>query len=371
MDIRTLIFAAVLTSGSGCAEMKWWKPTSGKAPDGVPTAQLSPQVRSEASPIVQAPANASASAQLAKLTGKSPKVAAVEMTVLWRNRPDYLPDPSRNGEMCAGLAGQLFLYGPGMQFAQADGKLLITLIDETPRPPGQEPNKPEVWEFDKDTLRKLVTMDERFGKSYALFLPWPSYRADITKIRMAVRYDPEEGHSLYAPETKITIDTSVPGAEAEWTNQVRVPGAQSMQQPGGFSAIGGPPPSGLTGPASGPGLGVLSSSGAPSQPQVPMAQPGGQVPGGYGALPTPPPNFGTVQPVPPSALPGGPLPPNAGVPVGPQGGPMAPIAPPSAAPQGGPVAPLSPIAPGGAGGAGGAMAIPPDLPPIVMTIPRR
>jgi hypothetical protein len=143
-----------------------------------------------------------------KRIGSENKVEATEMTVLWRNRPAYLPDPSRNGEMCTGLAGQLFLYGPGMQFAQADGKLMITLFDDTPRPPGQEPNKPEVWAFDKDTLRKLVTVDERFGKSYALFLPWPSYRADVTKIRVSVRYDPEEGHSLSLSDTKITIDTS-------------------------------------------------------------------------------------------------------------------------------------------------------------------
>jgi hypothetical protein len=401
MDLRTVMFAAVLASGSGCAEMKWWKNTSGKAPEGVPTAQLSPQVRSEASPIVQGSGPSSASAQLAKLTGKSSKVAAANITVMWRNRPDYLPDPSHNGEMCAGLVGQLFLYDANMQFAPADGTLMITLFDESPRPPGQKPRDPEVWAFNKDTLRKLVTMDERFGKSYALFLPWPSYSADITKIRMAVRYDPEEGHSLYIPDTKITIDTSVPGAEAEWTNKVMVPGAQSTQPPGGFSALGGPPPSGVSGPGSGPGLGMIPSGPAGSQPMVP-ASPTGPVPGGaiggapYGSLPMPPPNFGSLPPVAPNAVPGGPLPPNAvpqgvtvvplgppnaGVPGGPmvplgpanagvQGGPMVPLGVPNAGQQGMPMAPIAPVAPGGPGGAG-AMAIPPDLPPIAIIAPRR
>jgi hypothetical protein len=304
---------------------------------------------------VQASGTSSTSAQLAKLTGKGPKVVATDMTVLWRNRPDYLPDPSHNGEMCAGIAGQLFLYGPGMQFAQADGTLMITLFDETPRLPGQEANKPEVWAFDKDTLRKFVTVDERFGKSYALFLPWPTYRADITKIRMAVRYDPEEGHSLYVPDTKITIDTSVPGAVPEWSNQVMVPGAQSMQPGNVPSAIGGAPPAGFGGPGSvpgnGPGLGMIPSTGAVQQLPVPTS-PTGQTPSGsgvpYGTLPPPPPNYGVLQPVPPGVVPGGP-----------QGGPVAPVMP------------TAPLAPGGPGGVNQQMPLPPDLPPIAIIAPRQ
>ena len=45
------------------------------------------------------------------------------------------------------------------------------------------------WTFEKDVLRRLVTTDERFGKCYALFLPWPTHRPDITRVRLATRYE--------------------------------------------------------------------------------------------------------------------------------------------------------------------------------------
>ena len=147
-----------------------------------------------AAPVAPAPS------ALAKLmTRPERKVPATEMAVAWRNRIAYLPDPSRNGAMGAGIAGQLFLFGgPKLEFALADGTLTVDLIDETPRPAGQPAAKPERWQFDKNTLRNQRTVDETFGKSYVLFLPWPAYKSDITKVRISARYDPDNGQTLYA-----------------------------------------------------------------------------------------------------------------------------------------------------------------------------
>ena len=279
--------AAALAFGPGCAGTGMWGKKDAMAVQGVPSAPLSPQVRGDNSEIVQAAASSPISvekvwdasvASVAKLAGKPERKAqATELTMLWRNRVDYLPDQTRGGQMGAGLAGQLFLYSPGMQFAEADGKLIVALYDETPRPPGQPANKPEGWEFDKETLRRLVTADERFGKCYALFLPWPTFRHDVTRIRIAARYEPEHGFPLYATEMKITLDNSAPGSNprVEWTEQV-VPGVR----PGSLPPMGGSSP--VPGPSGGPGLG------AP--------------PAGYGSLPTPPPGFGTLSAVPPGAM---------------------------------------------------------------------
>ncbi len=46
----------------------------------------------------------------------------------------------------------------------------------------------------------LQAVDETFGKSYVLFLPWPAYKPDITKICISARYDPENSHTLYAKQ---------------------------------------------------------------------------------------------------------------------------------------------------------------------------
>lgn len=287
VSLTAALATVALAFGSGCTGSKFWPKETTMAPAGVPSAPLSPQVRGD-SGVVQASATTPAGStswsmpSLAKLTGKPERKAqTAEITTTWRNRVDYLPDPSRGGQMGAGLAGQLFLYDGRMQPAAAEGKLTVALYDETPRPAGQPANLPEGWEFQKEDLKKLVTTDERFGRSYALFLPWPTYRHDVTRVRIAVRYEPENGHPLYADETRITLDTSAPGSgpRAEWTNQL-VPAVG----PGGFSPLGGPPPVG----------GAFGTP--PAGPAV------GAPPAGFGTLPPAPPNFGALPNVPPGAL---------------------------------------------------------------------
>jgi hypothetical protein len=326
----SLTAAAALALGSGCAGAKWWKGSeTAKVPEGIPTAPLSSLAQSNS--IVQASATVPASSTLssmpswAKLTGKVAKVQPVEMTVLWRNKIDYLPDPSpeKNGQMGAGLVGQLFLFGPGMVPASPEGKLTVALYDESPRPAGQPANLPEGWEFDGETLKKLVTGDERFGRCYALFLPWPTYRPDVTRVRIAVQFDPENGHRLYAGETRITLDNSG-GAGTEWSSQQVVPGAQP---PGGFSPLGGPPPSG---PSIAP-PGSFNPGPAGSVPLGnPGVSPGASLP--MGTLTPAPPGYGALAPVPqgaPGAFGGPPGPGGAGAATIPPGGlpPFAIVAP--------------------------------------------
>jgi len=283
--VQAIVALAFLTFASGCAETKFWKKQDQmtKFGDGVPSAPLSSAVTgADRNDVIQASATIPITAAtrmatqstFSKMTGKIEKrVQATEITILWRNKIDHLPDPTRNGAMGAGLVGQLFLFGPGMQFAPADGKLTVALYDETARAPGQAAAEPQVWEFTKETLKSLMTPDERFGMSYALFLPWPSYRPDVTSIRIAARYEPEQGNKLYPPESRITIDNSGPGGN-NWTNQPFVPAAQS-QPASGYNALGGPPP------ASGPGLGVLTSGSPPPAPPMGTLQP---APANYGSL---------------------------------------------------------------------------------------
>lgn len=145
------------------------------------------------------------------------KVQATNIGVAWRNRIEYLPDPSRNGAPGPGLAGQMFLFGgPKLDFALADGTLTVDLVDDTPRPPGQPAATPERWQIDKQTLRNWQTNDETFGRSYVLFLPWPAYKPDITRVKIRVQYDPDGGYTLYQSPVTVTLDNSPPGAKPVW-----------------------------------------------------------------------------------------------------------------------------------------------------------
>ncbi len=316
---------ALLAFGPGCAGSKLWKSSGSEVPpvpSGIPTAPLSALARHEPSPVTPA-------AAIAKVANKLTRSPATEMTVLWRNRVDYLPDPARNGEMGPGLVGQLFLFGPNLQFAEANGRLVVALYDESPRSPGQQPNKPECWEFTKETLQKLKTPDERFGMSYALFLPWPTYRPDVTRVRIAVRYDQENGHSLYAPETWITLDTSVPGsgaAAALWSRSSLAPGDGIGPPPSSASLVPFSPASPFPSPTS-----PLSQS-----PPSPSASATG---GSAGVAPSAPQEHGTR---PTGGLgqsgPGSP-------PAAPGVGPFAPLAPPPMV-NGLPYGALTPAPPG-------------------------
>lgn len=162
--------------------------------------------------VAPAPVTPSFGSSLAKITAKpEKKIPASEMALAWRNNIEYLPDPSRNGALGPGIAGQLFLYGgPKLEFALADGTLTVDLIDETPRAPAQPAATPERWQFDKHMLRNLRTTDETFGKSYVLFLPWPAYKPDVTRVKISARYDPDNGHTLFAKPATLTIDKAAP-----------------------------------------------------------------------------------------------------------------------------------------------------------------
>jgi len=147
-------------------------------------------------------------------------IPATEMATVWMNRIAYLPDPTRNGQMGPGLAGQLILLGPGLKFAPANGTLTVDVYDETPRTPGVGPPAllPERWQFHKADLAKLLTNDERFGKSYTIFLPWVNYRPDVTRVKIMARYDPDDGgHPLFAPSSALTLDTTSPSGSPVWS----------------------------------------------------------------------------------------------------------------------------------------------------------
>jgi hypothetical protein len=206
---------------------------------------------------------------LSKFAGKGERrVVATDMAVGWQPRIAHLPDPARNGALGCGLVGQMFIYGgPHLQPVEPDGILTVDLIDETPRTDGQPAAKPERWQFTKDALRKLMTVDETFGRSYVLFLPWPDYKPDVTKVRLSARYDPEVGHTLYSQPSTITIDTSAPFGAPVW-KQVNTPGdagGAEPRQPGPAANPGVPQPSALP-PSVHPGAGGMVTPATPPGP---------------------------------------------------------------------------------------------------------
>jgi len=146
---------------------------------------------------------------------ESTATPATQMVYSWQRQLTPLPDPTRDGSQTYGLPGQMFLIGSDSKSAEANGDLTIVVYDETTRQPGTPAMRPEVWHYTKDTLKRLATQDERFGKCFALFLPWPAHWRDVTTVKVLGRYQAPGNPDLYAQEQKVTLDPS--GNSQVWT----------------------------------------------------------------------------------------------------------------------------------------------------------
>jgi hypothetical protein len=229
-------FAAALAPGCITLQVDWpgkknVPPETATLPDGTPQAKADKKadggVRQAAAFLPSGPI---VPPSLPKLFGMADtaKPATTSM-VLWRDRVEYLPDPTKNGAMGAGIVGQMFLYDREMKFVNADGSLTIEMYDESHRIPGVEPKFLGKWTFSKDVIRQLITVDERWGKSYALFLPWPDYKADISRVRLAGRYEQDGGHTVYIQPSTVTFNQNVPGiGDSVHTSRTVTPGTQTQ-----------------------------------------------------------------------------------------------------------------------------------------------
>jgi len=144
----------------------------------------------------------------------------------WQRHLSTLQDPSHDGVQVRGIVGQVFMVSAETTTATAEGNLAVTAYDVTPRPAGMPEKQPSVWEFTKEVLERMRTRDERFGPCYVLFLPWPAEWTDVTQVRLLARYQGEKGPELYAPEVRVSVDFSTPGAMVV-TNSSRTAGQRN------------------------------------------------------------------------------------------------------------------------------------------------
>jgi hypothetical protein len=268
--IRSLIalpaVLALLGLGTGCAGGGFWKKESLKLPPDVTGTTGRPEANAVVpaggiSPLASLPSS------LSWITGKTERAAkggAVTLVSAWQNHIEHLPDPTRDGALGQGLAGQLFVFDQYDQPALLNGSITVDLYDETKREPGAAPNKPERWKFNKDVLKMLRSVDEHFGPSYVLFLPWPTYRPDVKRVRITVMYEPENGpYPIRALESKLTLDPTLLHWEAT-VSQVRQPPPLTLPSnltstPVGTSGATASPSN--PGATSGPGMGVIRMGG--------------------------------------------------------------------------------------------------------------
>ena len=163
---------------------------------------------------------------------------ATHVSLMMQRRLASLPDPTRPDAMQPGLPGQLFLAAADGRAVAANGDLIVTVTDDTPRPPGQPPKTTEKWQFNRDVLEKLRQKDDRFGDCYVLFLPWPADWKDVSRVTVKGQYQAAGQVVLHASEVTISLETGTQAMPAEWQK------AEPFKAPpfDGKPAVAGPPP---------------------------------------------------------------------------------------------------------------------------------
>jgi len=133
----------------------------------------------------------------------------------------HLPDPSKDGQLRPGLAGMMYLVDGTGQFTEVNGTFTVFIEDMTPRPPGVPQAIPEAWEFDSETLKRLRSQHEKFGKNTVVFLPWPDNWRGVTQLRISTKYDPIPevgGPQLTGPVQPLSVSFDSPGRPL-WTEK--------------------------------------------------------------------------------------------------------------------------------------------------------
>src|SRR5262249_54984506 len=137
-----------------------------------------------------------------------------QVVVTWDNHVIAATDPVNGGEKRPGIAGRMYLFGQRIDFPMAcEGSVVVDLYDEGNVGPDGAPRMLEEWRFDSVTLKKLLRQD-MIGWGYTLYLPWGTYRPDITQVQLKLRFDPVKGPSLFADSSPMILHHDLPPSSA-------------------------------------------------------------------------------------------------------------------------------------------------------------
>ena len=135
--------------------------------------------------------------------------ARIEAT--WDSKLKYYKEPTSAGAKtttppsadCA-VSGHVRLVLPEKE---ADGLLTVTLYDCTPQPGPDEPRLNCEWHIEGMMLKHFRT-ENVADPEYTFVLPWDTYKKDMTKVRIDMKYEPKTGTTLNIQGEVLTLDHS-------------------------------------------------------------------------------------------------------------------------------------------------------------------
>jgi Glycine zipper len=131
--------------------------------------------------------------------GNDKPTKVCQVVANWTPQVQFVPDTVHEGRKMPGIVGRLYLFGEQVGFPlTGDGMVHLELSAILPERPQDGWICLEKLDIDKESLKKLLIPDDPLlkGPAYTMFLPWWSYRPDVTQIQMTLSYTPEKGTPL-------------------------------------------------------------------------------------------------------------------------------------------------------------------------------
>jgi hypothetical protein len=136
---------------------------------------------------------------------KQVHVAEARIEAAWDSKLRYQANMPPTNCVVAGRAR--FFTAENESSKEATGTVTIELYDCTPQSSATEPLLLEDWSIEGDSLKHFLA-ENTASPEYSFMLPWGTYKADITQVRMVVKYEPKAGKMLSTKSDVLTLDHS-------------------------------------------------------------------------------------------------------------------------------------------------------------------
>lgn len=145
-----------------------------------------------------------------------------KVVCVWDSNIHSAQDVAHNGAPFVGLAGTVYFFSvdEGRTLAPT-GELVAEWYDLDAK--GEATGKPlhrQVYD-----ARALAAMKRNspVGPAYTVFLDWPNYRPEVTRVMIHTHFTPANGRTpVYAPWSPITLHSSTPVTRHETNEQIQL-----------------------------------------------------------------------------------------------------------------------------------------------------
>jgi hypothetical protein len=109
----------------------------------------------------------------------------------WNPHVLMVPDSANNGRPTAALSGRVHLFSREANSPiAANGQLVVSVFEVEPGAGTDTKSVPlETWKITSDCMKLSIAKDI-VGWGYSVTLPWNTYRPDIEKVELEVKYLP-------------------------------------------------------------------------------------------------------------------------------------------------------------------------------------